>query len=53
MLCKVELARLAKRTGLHITVCHFPPGTSRWNKIEHRLWSNVTITWRGPTTDQP
>src|ERR1035437_2126485 len=38
ILSKVELAWLAERTGLHITVCHFPPGTSKWNKIEHRLW---------------
>ena len=46
-LWKVELAKLAERTGLAITVCHFPPGTSKWNKIEHRLWSNVTMNWRG------
>ncbi len=46
-LWKVELAGLAAETGLTITVCHFPPGTSKWNKIEHRLWSMVTLNWRG------
>jgi Rhodopirellula transposase DDE domain len=46
-LWKVELARLARGTGLAITVCHFPPGTSKFNKIEHRLWSQVTPNWRG------
>jgi hypothetical protein len=46
-LWKVELAKLAERTGLAITVCHFPPGTSKWNKVEHRLWSNVSMNWRG------
>lgn len=46
-LWKVELAGLATETGLTITVCHFPPGTSKWNKIEHRLWSMVTMNWRG------
>jgi hypothetical protein len=44
---KAELARLAARTGLEITVCHFPPGTSKWNKIEHRLFCHITRTWRG------
>ena len=44
---KLELAKLAARTGLAITVCHFPPGTSKWNKVEHRLWSNVSMNWRG------
>jgi transposase len=44
---KVELARLAKETGLEITVAHFPPGTSKWNKIEHRLFSFITMNWRG------
>ncbi len=43
----VELARLAADTGISITVCHFPPGTSKFNKIEHRLWSQVTSNWRG------
>jgi len=44
---KVELARLAAGTGLQITVCHLPPGTSKWNKIEHRLFSQITMNWRG------
>ena len=44
---KAELARLAARAGLEITVCHFPPGTSKWNKIEHRLFCHITRTWRG------
>jgi hypothetical protein len=46
-LWKFELARLAAATGLHITVCHYPPGTSKWNKIEHRLFSRITHNWRG------
>jgi transposase len=46
-LWKLELAKLAERTGLEITVCHFPPGTSKWNRIEHRLWSHVSMNWRG------
>jgi hypothetical protein len=46
-LWKVELGRLAARSGLDITVCHFPPGTSKWNRIEHRLWSAVSMNWRG------
>ena len=44
---KTELAALAAETGLTITVCHFPPGTSKWNKIEHRLFSHITMNWRG------
>ncbi len=44
---KVELAALANETGLAITVCHYPPGTSKWNKIEHRLFSFITMNWRG------
>jgi DDE family transposase len=44
---KGELAALAAETGLAITVCHFPPGTSKWNKIEHRLFSHITLNWRG------
>jgi transposase len=44
---KGELAALAAETGLVVTVCHFPPGTSKWNKIEHRLFSHVTMNWRG------
>lgn len=46
-LWKVELAKLAERTGLDITVCHYPPGTSKWNKIEHRLFSHISMNWRG------
>src|SRR5215212_7827383 len=46
-LWKVELQRLADETGLTISVCHFPPGTSKWNKIEHRLFSFITQNWRG------
>jgi hypothetical protein len=46
-LWKVELGRLAARTGITITVCHLPPGTSKWNKIEHRLFSAITLNWRG------
>ncbi len=44
---KAGLAELAAETGLEITVCHFPPGTSKWNKIEHRLFSQITLGWRG------
>jgi transposase len=44
---KAELAALAAQTGLEITVCHFPPGTSKWNKVEHRLFSHITMNWRG------
>ena len=46
-LWKVELAKLAAETGLAITVCHYPPGTSKWNKVEHRMFSFITINWRG------
>lgn len=46
-LWKWELQQLANRTGLSITVCHFPPGTSKWNKIEHRLFSYISMNWRG------
>jgi transposase len=44
---KAELAALAVETGLEVTCCHFPPGTSKWNKIEHRLFSHITMNWRG------
>ena len=44
---KKELAAFTGQTGLEITVCHFPPGTSKWNKIEHRLFSQVSLAWRG------
>ena len=46
-LWKTELAALAADTGLTITVCHLPPGTSKWNKIEHRLFSHISMNWRG------
>ena len=46
-LWKTELQRLADDTGLEIRVCHFPPGTSKWNKIEHRLFCHISQTWRG------
>ncbi len=46
-LWKWELHRFAMRTGLEVTVCHFPPGTSKWNKIEHRLFSFIAMNWRG------
>lgn len=46
-LWKWELQRLADATGLEISVCHFPPGTSKWNKVEHRLFSFITQNWRG------
>jgi Rhodopirellula transposase DDE domain len=46
-LWKVELGKLAAETGLAITVCHFPPGTSKWNRIEHRLFSQISMNWRG------
>jgi hypothetical protein len=44
---KVELQKLADATGLSILVCHFPPGTSKWNKVEHRLFSFISSNWRG------
>ena len=46
-LWKWELQRFADETGLTVSVCHFPPGTSKWNKIEHRLFSFITQNWRG------
>jgi len=46
-LWKVELQQLADEIGLHISVCHFPPGTSKWNKIEHRMFCYITENWRG------
>jgi len=46
-LWKTELQRLADQTGLQIGVCHFPPGTSKWNKVEHRLFSFISKNWRG------
>jgi hypothetical protein len=44
---KVHLATLAAETGLQVTVCHYPPGTSKWNRIEHRMFSFITANWRG------
>ncbi len=46
-LWKLELQRLADETGLIVEVCHYPPGTSKWNKIEHRLFCHITRNWRG------
>lgn len=46
-LWKVALQRFADETGLKVAVCHFPPGTSKWNKIEHRLFCHITQNWRG------
>ena len=46
-LWKLELQKLANETGLSISVCHFPPGTSKWNKVEHRLFSFISSNWRG------
>ena len=46
-LWKARLHQLAGQTGLRITVCHFPPGTSKWNKIEHRMFCHITENWRG------
>ena len=46
-LWKTEVQRFADATGLHVTVCHLPPGTSKWNKIEHRLFAHISMNWRG------
>jgi hypothetical protein len=46
-LWRLELQRLANETGLQVEVCHFPPGTSKWNKIEHRLFCHITRNWQG------
>lgn len=46
-LWKVELRQFATTTGLQVTVCHLPPGTSKWNKIEHRLFAHISLNWRG------
>jgi transposase len=46
-LWKIALQRLADQTGIVVSVCHFPPGTSKWNKIEHRMFSHITENWRG------
>ena len=44
---KLHLQKLSDETGLAITVCHYPPGTSKWNKIEHRLFSFISLNWKG------
>ena len=46
-LWKYRIQQFANRHGLAVTICHFPPGTSKWNKIEHRLFSQISVTWRG------
>jgi hypothetical protein len=46
-LWKLKLQELADKTELHISVCHFPRGTSKWNKIEHRLFSHISMNWKG------
>jgi len=46
-LWKVELQSLTNETGLQVVVCHLPPGTSKWNKIEHRRFSHISMNWRG------
>jgi hypothetical protein len=46
-LWKVMMQELADATGLRISLCHFPPGTSKWNKIEHRMFCQITKNWRG------
>jgi Rhodopirellula transposase DDE domain len=46
-LFKIELQELADETGLALQVCHYPPGTSKWNRIEHKLFCHITQTWRG------
>jgi hypothetical protein len=46
-LWKLELQKLADDTGLSVSVCHFPPGTSKWNRVEHRLFSFISSNWRG------
>lgn len=46
-LWKAELQRFVDETGLNVTACHLPPGTSKWNKIEHRLFSHISMNWRG------
>ena len=46
-LWKWELGKFARETGLIVSVCHFPPGTSKWNKIEHRMFCHITLNWCG------
>ena len=45
--CKLYLQALSDETGMAITVCHYPPGTSKWNTIEHRLFSFISLNWKG------
>jgi hypothetical protein len=52
-LWKRELQRFADETGLTVTVAHLPPGTSKWNKIEHRLFAFITMNWRGKPAGEP
>lgn len=53
-LWKRKLQKFCDQSGLTVTVCHFPPGTSKWNKIEHRLFSYISMNWRGqPLVDYP
>ena len=52
-LWKVALQRLADELGLRVAVCHYPPGTSKWNKIEHRMFSQIAINWRGRPLTSP
>src|SRR2546426_12418850 len=51
-LWKIQLQRFADDTGLKVTVCHLPPGTSKWNKIEHRLFSHISMNWRGRSEER-
>lgn len=46
-LWKQEMQKMAEEVGLAVSVCHFPPGTSKWNKVEHRMFSHITKNWRG------
>ena len=46
-LCRVALQRLVDELGFPISICHFPPGTSKWNKIEHRMFCHISQNWRG------
>ena len=53
LLSQVALTWLVKATYLEITFCHFPPGASKWNRIEHRLFSYITVNWRGKPLARP
>ncbi len=52
-LWKTQLQRFANESGLEIKVCHFPPGTSKWNKIEHRMFAFISKNWRGRPPKTP